>query len=496
MEQSGAANPRHYGGYFDLGDGVAVAGHILLDRRNTKLSLFSKSPITASFSDEATICGDLEDGRKITLLQCVRTGTAKHGFGGLNEAWAMTVFPNIVLIGTKHVGSAENVVDALAVHLPNAEVLFHDDQAFGMVVDPTEEAKQAIRRDLPAKHSSLGSDPEIYYFTGKDEIFTAQIESQKVSASHRPALSYPTTKGIRIDNKVWLEIGFQESASIVDALNFAHRTTAFMELVIGRPQSLVEVTADACDADGEDFLEVYCCMEVSSESKSDDPHPADNLMHAARNPEHFAGVLRQWLECDRNHRQSRVQFGTVFAKQHDYDTDKLVAAANMFDTLPDSVFPERPKLDKALLCAKKSARALFKALPATPERDSILNALGRVGSNTLKRKIGYRVDIVARELGEKLPRLDEVSAAAVDCRNHLVHGTPTKIDYVSDFELFAFLTDSLVFVYGAADLIDSGWNAKNWSSSPSSGSHPFSDYLANYGHRINYFERATGAVSV
>ena len=80
---------------------------------------------------------------------------------------------------------------------------------------------------------------------------------------------------------------------------------------------------------------------------------------------------------------------------------------------------------------------------------------------------------------ERLPDLDTVLFEAVDCRNHFVHGSKTKINYVRNEYLF-FFVDTLEFVFAASELIDSGWDITRWMKQWTSLSHPFSRFMIEY----------------
>jgi hypothetical protein len=70
---------------------------------------------------------------------------------------------------------------------------------------------------------------------------------------------------------------------------------------------------------------------------------------------------------------------------------------------------------------------------------------------------------------------------AVNCRNHYVHGGPSKIDYRNHFfETVAFFTQTLEFVFAASDLIDAGWSFTRWFQQGTTGSHPFGTYCSYY----------------
>jgi len=93
----------------------------------------------------------------------------------------------------------------------------------------------------------------------------------------------------------------------------------------------------------------------------------------------------------------------LFAQQKSYDIDRLIRSANMFDILPDSAVPPETLLSKEIISAKDNCRRMFKALPESPERDSVLSVLGRIGKSSLKNKIRYRGNILIAVLKNTSP---------------------------------------------------------------------------------------------
>jgi hypothetical protein len=144
----------------------------------------------------------------------------------------------------------------------------------------------------------------------------------------------------------------------------------------------------------------------------------------------------------------------------------------MYDHLPKSALPSRPELAEDLLEAKAKAKALFKELPESEEKTSVLQALGRLGTLTLRRKIAHRAAIVNGRIAPKLQHLDLVVSEAVNMRNHYVHGSPLSFDREVFPGAGSFLTEALEFLFIVSDLIDAGWNVQEWYIRVTSRSHP------------------------
>ena len=69
---------------------------------------------------------------------------------------------------------------------------------------------------------------------------------------------------------------------------------------------------------------------------------------------------------------------------------------------------------------------------------------------------------------------------AVLCRNHFVHGSEEAFDYWEEAGAFAFLADTLEFVFAASDLIELGWDYTSWREKGSTLSHRFGAYVDAY----------------
>ena len=152
----------------------------------------------------------------------------------------------------------------------------------------------------------------------------------------------------------------------------------------------------------------------------------------------------------------------------------------MYDLLPESCFPDVPPLDGNLASSVQKAKEIFQALPYSTDQNSILGALGRAGTLTLKRKIRFRTEVVSQLIGEKIPNIERVAEEAVKLRNRYVHGSPTRIDYRKNPDLEIFLTDTLEFVFAASDLVDAGWNIHDWIKRGPHLHHPFARYIETY----------------
>jgi hypothetical protein len=167
----------------------------------------------------------------------------------------------------------------------------------------------------------------------------------------------------------------------------------------------------------------------------------------------------------------------------------------MFDILPESAVPPDVQLPDDLKSATEQCRAVFKGLPQTPERDSVLSALGRLGKSSLKRKIRHRAQLIVDTVGERFPSLFDVTDEAVNCRNHYVHGGESRFDYNREFNTVVYFTETMEFVFAASDLIEAGWDAKTWNETSMTLGHPFASYRSKYMENLSKLQSLLASAS-
>jgi ApeA N-terminal domain 1 len=482
-------------GMFHVTPEKEVQGDLIFKGPKTKLDLFSRDFFSTHALQDGSILGVLHDLTKVSLIDCITT----HGPGrvsrGDEQYHFSSVFPHFVVFGNEHITSTDQKIGAVSFHVNDAEKLFYDFDAFGMVLDAKPhitqllETKKNIGRDV-----SAGDGPMIFYFTGKNEIFKSETVLGTVSAVHRPNIHFPGPQGIRVDNKIHIYLEFKSSSTIEEATTGVYTLLLFLEIIAGRQQSLQDISFVINDQeDAPIILNVYwSMMTVREEDEEQPPHPADLPIQAARDPAYFGSVLTKWLQRDDEWRSARSGFATVFRQRHNFTIDRLVGAANMFDILPTSAVPYDVQLTQEVAEAQQEARALFKKLKNSLERDSIMGALGRLGKASLKHKVGARAKLILDLIPTCFPELVLVLNAAVDCRNYFVHGSKAKIDYTANFDQVTFFTEALEFTFAASDLIECGWDIAEWSKRYSSVSHPFDSFRLNYKPRLADLKRALG----
>jgi ApeA N-terminal domain 1 len=340
-------------------------------------------------------------------------------------------------------------------------------------------------------------DAIIVYFTGKLEIFSTESSIGKVSAWHRPSLGDREPSGAHIYNKVLVKIAFQKKVKFVEAVRRAHILQDYFGLLMGRPQEIKELQLHVGEhtQHGEHnipiFLKVYGSISIQNRHRTSSVdtrlHPGDALSNGGFNQIDFALLLTNWLSRHDEWEGARSRFFNCFAKQRSFDTDRLIAAANMFDILPATAVPKKVEIAEGMRNAKAAAKAMFKKLPKTLDCDSVLNALGRIGESSLKQKVHHRIKFLANVTPLHFEDLRLVTGTAIDCRNFFVHGTKIKLSTAQIYEWLPFFTSTLEFVFAMSDLIEAGWSNGSWIANRNLGRHPFQRYISEHRERIGSF---------
>ena len=485
-------------GTFTLSSGKDVYGELTLAGQSTSLSLPFVGQSTSLYCQDKPyfdihdipgpcMKGILHDMTKVTLIQCItRSGSGFPSRGEQRYNFA-SIFPHYVVHGEHHIDPAKKEITAVHFVVDDATTLFYDFDAFGRLRDARPFIEQIAHANGLDREITTGPDPQILYFTGKREIFAADTALGRVSASHNPSGSFGGPDGVELKNTIFVTITFREAVTFNDTIDGTCTLLRYLEMLIGRPQNLLELNINVeSDDEYPASLQVYWSMppERGPSDEGRRPHPAEVLLDAVRQPAVFSRVLGSWLDRQQDWHDARLRFSESFAKQRYYSIDRLIGSANMFDILPNPAIQPAVQLSQELKRAKKDCHTIFKKLPQSLERNSVLNALGRVGKSVVKHKIRYRSQLLIDSVGELFPDLFTVTDEAVNCRNHYVHGSDPSFDYRGNFEAVVFFTDTLEFVFAASDLIEAGWDANAWSEVSTSGSHPFIHYRVNYAKNL------------
>jgi hypothetical protein len=277
-----------------------------------------------------------------------------------------------------------------------------------------------------------------------------------------------------------------------------HDIVCFLSMAAGRSQGVDHISIATTTMVYEDIpesLTIHPSFKTKANLKTTDhqPHPADLPLDPVNRPDEFKTVLANWVARQPSWQVARTRYLGCMRKANNYDSERLVAAANMFDILPADAVPSSTELSEELALAKEKCIGIFRSLPKSIDRDSALSALGRLGQSSLPKKVAHRVKIIEAKLGERFPDLQYVASIAVKRRNFFVHGSSYGIDHSKLEEFVPFLTDALEFIFSASDFIEAGWDAATWKSG--GWGHNFARFRSNYNEELAAFQLAMGQAS-
>lgn len=465
--------------------GECYFGALLLSGKNSKLRLFADKQFPPVPGAYRAVTGELFDGRSVSVLDCVlqdirnTSMPAPQPLGERHAKSVATLFPHYVCVGNGTLSESDVSISTISFYMKDALSVFYEFDDFGSVLNP-EPFKEMLRRDREKiRPLELGDVPIIQYFTGRFELARAEIPDGVVVASHRPIESLGGPRGVRIENRVQVRLSFFSPKQLSDALDGLSNLVRFFETTIGRPQDLSDIRLGLVgDSNGVglDLIRSFETKHRPSRRPHSPPGPRDVLLCTFEQREQLQRVLSEYARTDQERKGARWRFRASLARQG-YSIDRIVAAANMFDIFPETAYP-KTELPDAVASAAKLADQLFRPLPESPERSSILVALKKLGDRTLKQKVRFRAQSTG--LDNLFPGLLEILDDAVDCRNHYVHGFKPKLDYDANFEAVCLFTNALEFVFGASDFIDCGWDIHSWKKGHPQDEHPFGSFVIGY----------------
>ena len=483
-------------GIFKIAPGKEMHGTLLLDGPNTALHVWGRDGEGIDLqsylsTSDGIVTGVLDDQRKVSLIRCHITGPGTNYRGG-HLSLSYKIFPSYIICGNRYFSDTDEDISKISFVLDDVTALFSDTDVFGCMSSPREKLQRIMHAKDPLNKVVIGNNPWITYYTGRAEIFSVDTTVGKVVARHSPTLHLGGPKGMNIANKIFFDIEFGKACTIYRAFSQMWKVIHFLELVMGRTQDIVEILINAGVIHELESTYVYTSM-FPTPQHSEGPFgitaSMDPLMSAVQDSDKLTSVLSKWLEREDAWYAARSRFADGWKKNWNYDVDRLIRAANIFDLLPKDEFSINETLPDSIGVAVEETKERFRGLPEHPARTSILDALGRVGALTLKRKIHSRSQILIDRIGGMVPHIDKVIDEAVDCRNLYVHGTSPKsgLSY-EEYEIEQiFLTNTLEFIFAASDLVDAEWDIENWCDSLHLG-HPFARYLVEYDSAFDQLE--------
>ena len=473
-------------GVFEVSPDQETHGTLSLAGHDTRLYLWDDRRIDIGAGE--TITGTLDDLTKVSLIDCVvvdRQYIRKRD----DRRFTCNVLPQYIVMGDRHFSGEEQLVQEVFFSLRQSP-LFNDRDAYGTshFNDP-DLMQRVVRSDGQDDIPEIGSENWISYYTGKAEIFTADTSLGQVSAHHVSSLS----TGIAVEhvpnNKVLIGLKPSHQVTIREAMRRILRILQFMDAIVGRSQGIDEAHVYTSGDPYEREADVYQTMEPTYRlsQRASEATPLDILIDPIREPKAFGDTLSAWLEKDTKWSTARHRLARAWSGSG-YDYDRIIAAANVFDLLPRDEYMDRVSVSQDLRNATDEAKSVFRRLPPSDERDRVLSFLGQVGDSNLKKKVKHRLKTLADVI--TLAEIETVLDEAVNYRNYYVHGTPPRVASDQRRRFLKFLTDALEFCFLASDLVDAGWDFRQWCTQARPRGHPFHDFLVDYSDNLDKLRNA------
>ncbi len=471
-------------GIFTVNSKTGLSGSLSLKGPASELHLWYSGLLDLRFNDKQIVTGDLDNGEKVSLIDCVYVkGHGLYGVvpGGTQHDW---YFPYYAVIGRRVFSPSENSISKVSFVLDDAGILFHDRKSYGTLWLEAEEVENLKSIGSFSRIPFTADPPIIAYFTGKREIFAAETTVGRISAINSHSAGHGgDSGGAYIKNQIRVSIEFDSPLNIHEMDRRLQKTMRFFEIIVGRPQRLVEVNVKHVDDDNKTPLSTaYINTYPNPDRHTDDSkrHHHSVLINAVEQPEKFVRLINGWMKRDEMWNHARMRFSWGWRKQRSYDADRIVGAANMFDLMPNDALPVEFTLPYDLEAAVRDCNLRIKRLPQSSERDAVLNALGRIRKPSLKKKIRHRAARITDVIGSLVPEIDFVTDRAVDLRNRYVHGDKSGRQEEGSGHSLIFMTNTLEFVFCVSDLVESGWDLGAWVQQDKIPAHPFESYISNY----------------
>lgn len=488
-------------------DGTTYFGSLSLDdsaNRKVLLTLYLEqgtAPIPyRSYPEE--LVGTLYDLTKVTLLDCVFVSSGFHSKsdfdGGVAISGQLVFDVGHVLFSDSPLDASQVSFDSLEFSVTNSNDLFNF-SSFTQVVHANEQfVKELVQQDLNVSKGrygfssdiskySFGDSPIVLVYTGANKLSELDIGCSELEIRNNPNYTAPSNDGFKFENSISCRLNFKKPKTYWGIVAEIATIKQLFELILGTRQSLKSYILEVKNInDSSSFFKVF--READHPKVTNNYlHPANRLVHIESEEDEFSTIIENWISSEEEWKFSRQYYFSVFAKR-EYNPDNLVKLSNMFDLIPDSAYEKETVADE-ILNAAKSCKAIFKPLPISLERESILLALKRVGSKTLKHKIRDRYKIIQESVFFELTDMGFVIDQSVDCRNFFVHGSNKKFDYLKEFNELRFFIDTLIFIYGVSEMIQNGWTFSKWKPS-ALNNHPFSEYVRAYDVRLEGLKKA------
>lgn len=458
-------------GRFSIGS-LEVHGELTPDGESPNLYLEHEADYLPNLKSDH-IHGTLRGGQLITIAGVVAPSMSGKKWSKQRVLHYGNILFHDVIIGA-HVTPSEKFIKSVTFQCDDGMAIFPDNTAFGFVQD----AHTKIHKLLEGQeHGEIGPAPDILYFTGKSEIFECRLPFGDFRASHGTTIYSPNVRGLRAENEILLSIHFDNLVSLAELKSRLSSVSQLLGVLAGRPQNLYDINFGRGLSGVHDEFNLYQTgVRKHNRSERAGSRRALSPIDTMKNSQELSRFMKSWFEDEVDLGAARNRFFSGFAKETNFDIDRLIAAANLFDLIPNSQNPVERKLPLAVQAAVDESKIIFRGLPPSDERSAALDALGRLNGANLKKKVrAWSLELQSAFDG-RFAELPYVTDQAIDCRNHYIHGSNPKFNYERS-GMFLFLVRSLEFAFLASYLLKRGWDWEDWLDRCHTGSHPLRDFM-------------------
>ncbi len=410
----------------------------------------------------AIIRGELTCGTKVTL------------FVSNTQVNSVSVSLDYVVGGRQHLPESDSIV----------QIQFTIDDAGSLKWDPV------FLGSAEGDHNDQTGTIEWNWLT---EIFQADTVIGRVSAGYRwdvpsPRMLPPHPSDLHIQADVIITLEFSSDQSLESAVNSTRKVVNFLATISEAPTAIVQMALGLESTSSSKlelipppyYLPVY--DRVSTE-RVVEPIVKDGASMSSLITNWIAlgeGTIVDGSAQDRRWKARKHYHTSCLLKNHVYDEDRLVSAANLFDLLPKSAvvtdFELSPEVEAGIDAARCAFKNLVKEDDVYHTRNRCLSALTRLKHPRLKDRVRARAKIVQDEVDLELEKIGLITDRAVNLRNLYVHESDS--DAETPLGLLVVCTATLEFVFVVSELIEAGWDV-NAAREFYRSRHPVKMY-ANY----------------
>ena len=430
-------------GFFSIGSHHNLPGTLFLQSSNSILNVWLNHPSNLDILKDQDIYGILDNGDKVSLINCIMLrGNSAWKRKNTSTITNLQFFPHYVILGHEYLRISDEIIAGVSFQVNDGYALFGNYNSLSTLNLNSNQVKELSRLGIfDDIKLTKDNDITIAYSVGYLEIFSVNTIIGEISVHNSANTGRNFKEGLYMKRNISIDLKFINSLNMEKMREKINKILRFLEIISGCPQNIAKIEITIGKDQSVRTLSVYLNAYSNDKNMQNyDPSPADVLICAGDQPNQFTNLISNWLKRDEDEawQIARERFSNVWSKQRNYDPDRIVAAANMFDLLPKSVF--RPIKE-------------------------------------LKKKIRCRSRLVKNAISHNLENIDYITDQAVELRNLYVHGDKSNGSRKKLMKFLPLLTDTLEFVFCASDLIELEWDFLSWYEASKSKKHPLGIYI-------------------